>query len=79
MGLRYFEDDREFFDGATTQAETFDSTSPRVYVNFDLTDDIKAYASVAEGFRSGGFNPAGSPSFEPENILSYELGTKMSL
>ena len=79
LGLRYFEDDRDFFDGTATQTDTFDSLSPRLYANFDLTDDIKTYASIAKGFRSGGFNPLGQPSFDPENIWSYELGTKMSL
>jgi iron complex outermembrane recepter protein len=79
VGLRFFKDDRELFDGAVTQAGTFDSTSPRVYVNFDLTEDIKTYASVAKGFRSGGFNNLGKATFDPETIWSYELGTKMSL
>ena len=81
VGVRYFEDDRdrEFTDGTPTQKGTFDSTSLRAYVNYDLTEDIRVYASVAEGFRSGGFNSLGQAPFEPEDILSYELGTKMSL
>jgi iron complex outermembrane recepter protein len=79
VGMRYFEDERNFFDGTTTQSGSFDSLSPRLYVNFDLTQDIKTYGSVAKGFRSGGFNTLGQPEFEPETIWSYELGTKISL
>ena len=78
IGLRYFEDDQKLFDGATTQIGTFDSLSPRAYLNFDINNDVMAYASVAKGFRSGGFNALGQPSYEPESVWSYELGTKMT-
>ncbi|MDA7853125.1 TonB-dependent receptor [Porticoccaceae bacterium] len=89
-GLRYFKDDRELFSAAstfggvpvtaaTTQTGTFDSLSPRVYVNYDITGNVKAYASAAKGFRSGGFNSLGFPAYDPESVWTYELGTKMSL
>ncbi|MFB1034736.1 MAG: TonB-dependent receptor, partial [Sinobacterium sp.] len=34
------------------------------------------YFSVAEGFRSGGFNLANSPTYDPETVIAYELGAK---
>ncbi len=37
------------------------------------------YASISEGFRSGGFNTQGSPSYEPESIRNYEIGTKFAM
>ena len=79
VGLRYFEDDREFFDNTNTQTGTFDAFSPRFYVNYAVTDDIKTYASVTKGFRSGGFNAFGRDPYDPEELWTYELGTKMSL
>lgn len=90
VGLRYFEDDRTtasfpfLFNGVQvgvleTQEGTFDAVSPRVYANFDINEDVMIYSSVAEGFRSGGFNTLGQPSYEPEELLNYEVGTKMSL
>jgi iron complex outermembrane recepter protein len=81
-GLRYFEDDQEDVSGlgttATTQTGVFHSLDPRAYAQFKFTDDVNVYASVAKGFRSGGFNALGQPSYGPESVLTYELGSKMS-
>ncbi len=80
-GLRYFEDtinfEQEFF-GSNFEEESFDAVNPRVFARYDASDDISIYASAAKGFRSGGFN-VGNPPFEPEDVWSYELGSKMSL
>lgn len=79
-GLRYLVDDRQGFDGAVVQTQTFRNLSPRVYLNVDVSDYLKLYVSAAEGFRSGGFNEAAlAPPFGAESVRSYELGTKMSL
>ncbi len=79
VGVRYFKDDQEQF--TTSQSATFDSVTPRVYVNYNVTDEIMIYASVAKGFRSGGFNPpsTGFPPYDPEEVLSNEIGAKMTL
>jgi outer membrane receptor for ferrienterochelin and colicin len=79
VGSRYFHDDRSSFNGVLYQTATFTSTDPRFYGTFALTPDIKLYANLAKGFRSGGFS--GDPSgrrFQPEGIRSYELGIKGS-
>ncbi len=80
-GLRYFEDDQEATDfaGATFQSGRFDALSPRIYAQYKLTDHANAYASIAEGFRSGGFNRLNQPPFDPEHVRTYELGAKTSL
>ncbi|MDD9892831.1 MAG: TonB-dependent receptor, partial [Gammaproteobacteria bacterium] len=57
--------------------------SPKFSVKYDFNDDINAYATYAKGFKSGGFN-AQAPTrndlqFEPENAVTYELGSKMRL
>ncbi|MCT2533927.1 TonB-dependent receptor [SAR92 clade bacterium H231] len=79
-GLRYFEDKREFQGGMLEpmQKETFNSLNPKLYISYYPTSDIHLYANVAKGFRSGGFNVAGLPSYDPEDVLSYELGLKSS-
>jgi outer membrane receptor protein involved in Fe transport len=41
-----------------------------------VTDDINLYASVGSGFRSGGFNRGDLPNYDPEQLVSYELGSK---
>ena len=75
-GIRYFKDDQSAFDGTTKQWARFHSTDPRVYASYKLSSDMSVYGSVSKGFRSGGFNVAPLPSYGPESVISYELGTK---
>ncbi|MBU3670917.1 MAG: TonB-dependent receptor [Sinobacteraceae bacterium] len=59
---------------------TFSTFNPRVSLRADF-DGRLVYASAARGFRSGGFNLAqGSqnPTFDPESLWTYEVGTKLS-
>ena len=62
---------------------TFDSFNPRGGVTIKTGDSGIVYANAARGFRSGGFNgvmdPAVSPTFNPESLWTYEVGTKQSL
>ncbi len=83
LGLRYFEDDQEVLPGGTASPgqETFDSLNPKVYLSYHFTEDLHFYANAAKGFRSGGFNvfqPPGAPTYDPESVWSYELGSKLS-
>lgn len=75
-GLRYFKDDQSTTDGFISESDSFDSLDPRVYGSFKVNDDVMIYASVGSGFRSGGFNRGDLPNFEPETLISYELGSK---
>lgn len=75
-GVRYFEDDQETFDGLTAETDSFHSTDPRFYTSFKVTDDINLYASAGSGFRSGGFNQGALENYQPEQLWSYELGSK---
>lgn len=75
-GVRYFEDDQETFDGFESESDSFDSIDPRVYASFKVSDDVNVYASAGSGFRSGGFNRGVLDNYEPETLVSYELGTK---
>lgn len=77
VGVRYFEEDQTMFDGATHDAETFDSVDPRAYASFKLSDETNVYVSVAKGFRSGGLNRGTTlPNYGPESLISYEVGVK---
>ncbi len=80
-GLRYFEDKRRFgstFVGVDDpdQEDTFDALSPRVYLSFQATERLNGYVNIAKGFRSGGFNNAGNPAYNPEDAITYEVGAK---
>lgn len=51
----------------------------RAAVEYDVTPNSLAYASVETGYRSGGFNPAGSAPYEPEFITAWTMGMKNRL
>ena len=83
-GVRYFHDDQSYmaasgFAPATFQTGTFHSLDPRAYAQWKLTEDANIYASASKGFRSGGFNSFGEPSYGPESIWTYQLGTKFEV
>lgn len=74
------------FTGTVNQ--TFDSTNPRLNVSYRATEDWLFYGNIAKGFRTGQSQPVITllqavlfgvqvPSgIEPEEMWSYEIGTK---
>jgi iron complex outermembrane receptor protein len=60
----------------------FEETTWRLNAEYHLSDLNMMYATVSTGFRSGGFNagfftnPAIPPSFGPETVTAYEVGSK---
>lgn len=65
------------------QAEkSWDSFTPRIALNYKVSNDVLAYVSAAQGFKSGGFNgriTTTAQSFDPETLWSYEAGLKSEL
>lgn len=67
--------------GATYDTAKFEKVTWRLAVDYDVTPENLLYASVSTGFRSGGFNsgqgPAAlQPTFDPEEVTAYEIGSK---
>ena len=70
-----------------TNSKDFSQFTPRVALSYDLTDDMTAYASWSQGYKSGGFDMRGDAiltpdtvnGYEPETVDSVELGLKGSL
>ncbi|MEM7283458.1 MAG: TonB-dependent receptor, partial [Pseudomonadota bacterium] len=63
---------------------TFTSFTPKVSLDWQRSDNNLLYASVATGTKPGGFNgtvaiEAGLPTFEEEDVVSIELGSKNTL
>jgi len=79
VGARYFEDDQTFGQNPASDSESFDHLSPKVSLSYALSDNTNIYASIAEGFRSGGFNNFGPGSYDAETVRTYEIGAKASL
>jgi iron complex outermembrane recepter protein len=67
--------------GATYDTATFEKTTWRLAADYQLNDDSLLYASASSGFRSGGFNSGQAaailqPTFKPEEVIAYEIGSK---
>lgn len=54
------------------QTETFDSTSPKVGLDYQLTDNVMLYGHVSRGFKSGGFNVRAQSNFFPESAEPFD-------
>ena len=59
--------------------EKFDSTTPRLALEYQWTDDVMLYLSASKGFKAGGTND--NPidvgiAFQPEEVESYEIGVR---
>ncbi len=66
--------------GAQKDSDTANSFDPKVAIEYQFSDDIFAYASYSEGFKSGGYNVGGLQApFDPEEITDYEIGVKTDL
>ncbi len=66
--------------------ETFEKFTPRASISYDLSDAITGYASVGQGFKSGGWDMRGDAAlvpqtvngYDPETVTTYEIGLKGS-
>ncbi len=66
-----------------------DNISGRISLDYTPSEDVLVFLNVATGFKSGGFNGGfldftdgvteADVPFEPEELLSYELGIKSTL
>ncbi len=66
--------------GTPTQLE-FEEFTPKIGLQWDVTDDLQFYATYQEGFKSGGWSartndPTEIQTFRPEFINSYAVGGK---
>lgn len=66
--------------GAANAVRKFHAFTPKVGVNYQVTDDAMVYASATKGFKSGGYSNSAralaGADFGQETIWSYELGAK---
>ncbi|GAA0647071.1 iron complex outermembrane receptor protein [Brevundimonas lenta] len=70
-----------------TANDTFEKFTPRVSVSYDFSDEVTGYASISQGFKSGGWDMRGDAflvpqtvdGYQPETVTNYELGLKGSV
>ncbi len=93
VGLRYFEDKKTSLSdtiflgegGPEYGAAKFTTLNPRFNLSWRPNANANVYVSAAKGFRSGGFNLTSAaptvipPTYDVENLWTYEFGTKQRL
>ncbi len=70
-----------------TEEESWSDVSPRLSIDYNVAEQHLTYASVSKGFKSGGFNiranttevPDSDEPYDPESVLTYELGYKATI
>ena len=88
-GLRYDREDRDATGGAVIGGAIVpippatirsDEVEPRLSVTRHWTDRFMSYASVARGYRGGGFNSPLAPlrTYQGDSVWTWELGTRFS-
>ncbi|MGH8137126.1 MAG: TonB-dependent receptor [Steroidobacteraceae bacterium] len=95
-GLRQTREDADFtqfyytlINTPQSLTDSFNGTTPKLGVDWQINPNVLTYASWTKGFKSGGVNPVppnantgvpgriGSPQpYGPEKVDSYEIGTK---
>ncbi len=65
---------------------SFSAWSPKLGVDFKLSDDLFTYASVSRGFKAGGFNGLAVANpivfgtvYDPQTVWAYEAGVKATM
>jgi len=56
--------------------ESWTDFSPKLGLSYQPSEHLMFYASITDGFKSGGFNFSDNQTDEPEAIRSYEVGVK---
>lgn len=79
MGLAFYNNGQALVD--SSQEDSWDAISGRLVLDYHFDDEVMAYASVATGFKSGGFNslnfgPDIDTSYDEEEVINYEVGMK---
>ncbi|MEH6584385.1 MAG: TonB-dependent receptor [Halioglobus sp.] len=79
LGLAFYNNGQPVLD--VTQNDSWDNLSGRLVLDYAYTEDAIVFATIATGFKSGGFNslnfgPDIDTSFDEEEIINYELGMK---
>tara|TARA_R110000823_G_scaffold130015_8_gene257837 strand:+ start:3434 stop:5671 length:2238 start_codon:yes stop_codon:yes gene_type:complete len=69
---------------AASGSESWEEFTPKIGLDYRLSDDILTYVTYSEGFRSGGFNGrnqnlANIGPFDPEFVNNIEIGMKSDL
>ncbi|QOL26052.1 TonB-dependent receptor [Thalassotalea sp. LPB0316] len=75
----YIRPEGELVPEVLNDSEDWSKFTPRIGVEYQANRDLMFFASFAQGFKSGTFNPRATtaePAADPEDVDSFELGMK---
>lgn len=96
-GIRYDYDSKEYkeanqamdtttgsvYNGAVDDSDNWSAVSPRLALDYKITNDLMVYTSVAQAHKAGGYASSGGVNsdaeiskFDPEDSTTGELGIK---
>ena len=96
VGLRWTDEEKDYFRTtstfsnilgnadpafAFTDSDSWSDWTPTFTLDYAMSDEVRFYGRIAQGFKSGGFNGransvADVSTFDPETVLSTEIGAK---
>ncbi len=62
--------------GIFNQSHTWDATTYKANISYDLTANNMIYIDRSTGFQSGGYGYGSSPAYNPTHIWAWEIGSK---
>ncbi|WP_320043712.1 TonB-dependent receptor domain-containing protein [uncultured Desulfobacter sp.] len=81
-GLRYETEEMDFEDHISGKAtdDSWEGITPKLALEYRISQAVMTYVSASKGYRSGGFNALATDSeyysFDEEELWSYEIGAK---
>ncbi|MCG8672812.1 MAG: TonB-dependent receptor [Pseudomonadales bacterium] len=90
FGMRYSKEEKSFKNSVNLvsaaavvplfdidETNDWDSWSPKISLDYSVSEELLYYATISRGFKSGGYNlTASDAKYDPEYVVSYELGVK---
>jgi iron complex outermembrane receptor protein len=88
-GARYTTDEKSIdeyqripqfaLDLAGSDDKSWDEWTGKLGVDWFVSDDVMAYASVSHGYKGGGFSMGQFDTYDPEFVDAFEVGVKSTL
>jgi len=100
VGLRYTKEKKSYFrttstfsnfaflqadpDYEFTDSDSWSDWTPTFTLDYRMSDDVRLYGRLANGFKSGGFNGRANSAddagaFDPETVWTAEIGAKTTV
>jgi iron complex outermembrane receptor protein len=99
LGVRWTQEEKDYFRTTSTfsdllgvadpafefsDSDDWSDWTPTVTLDYAMSDAVKLYGRVAQGFKSGGFNgransAADVSTFDPETVWTTEVGAKTTM